>query len=85
MVLTRLRQDQFGRRAAPTVSLSPDTVDIPGGGLRGAIEVRIKTRNGDQQLIHREPFDNVVTREEVDDVFARALSVVLMNHSDWPR
>ncbi len=84
-VLTRLQQDQYGRRAAPTVSLSPDTADLPGGGLRGTIEVRIRTRDGDERVIHREPFDNVVTNEQVDDVFARTLSVVLMNHSDWPR
>jgi hypothetical protein len=53
--------------------------------MRGAIEVHIRTRAGGEPLIHREPFENVATRDDVDDVFSRALSVVLMNHNDWPR
>ena len=84
-VIARIAQDRFGKRGAPMVRLSSDTAEVPGEGLKGALEVRVLTRAGDEPLIHREAFTGVKTRAEVDDVFARALSVVLMNHAEWPR
>jgi hypothetical protein len=84
-VIARIAQDRFGQRGAPMVRLSSDTAEVPGEGLKGALEVRVRTRAGDEPLIHREAFAGVRTHADVDDVFARALSVVLMNHAEWPR
>lgn len=84
-VVARIAQDSFGQRAAPVVTLSEDTADVPGLGLRGAVEVRISKRDGSQVLFQREAFEGLKTRDDIDDLFARVLSVVLMNHTDWPR
>lgn len=84
-VLGRIARDSFGQRDAPVVSLSEDTREDPGGGLSGTLEVHVRTRKGEMPLIHAEPFSKLGSREEVDDLFARALSVVLMNHAKWPR
>ena len=83
--IDRLTQDSFGQRNAPIVSLSEDTRDEPDGCLSGSLEVHVRTRNGAMPLIHTEAFCNVKGRQDVDDVLARALSVVLMNHAKWPR
>lgn len=83
-ILTRIAQDRFGQRNAPTLRLSADTRES-GPGLSGAMEVFIHKGAGEEVLIHRESFAEVRTRDEVDDVFARTLSVVLMKHPSWPR
>jgi hypothetical protein len=83
--LRHIAQQSFGRRDAPQVSLSSDTRDEPDGSLTGAIEIRIHTRNGDNPLIQSEPFSRVRSRDDVDDLLARTLSVLLMNHTSWPR
>ena len=84
-VLDRIGRDSFGQREAPVISLSEDTREDPSGGLSGTLEVHVRTRKGEMPLIHAEPFSKLGSREEVDDLFARALSVVLMNHAKWPR
>ena len=84
-VLGRIGQETFGRRDAPQVSLSGDTHEDGDGALAGALEIHIRTRNGEMPLIQREPFSELRSREDVDDLLARALSVLLMNHADWPR
>lgn len=84
-VLGRIARDSFGQRDAPVVSLSEDTRKDASGALSGTLEVHIRTRNGETPLIHTERFSELGSRKEVDDLFARALSVVLMNHAKWPR
>ena len=84
-VLARIAQDKFGQRDAPIVSLSADTRAVEDEGLSGALEVHIRRRTGEVELIHAEPFSRLQSQTDVDDVFARALSVVLMNHAKWPR
>jgi hypothetical protein len=83
--LRHIAQESFGRRDAPRVTLSPDTRQQADGSLTGALEVRIRTRNGDEPLIHREMFTGLSSKTEIDDLLARTLSVLLMNHVDWPR
>ncbi|MCZ7594390.1 MAG: hypothetical protein M5U16_05315 [Hyphomicrobium sp.] len=84
-VLSRIEEESFGQRDAPRVSLSGDTRQDGDGGWSGVLEVRIHTRSGDMPIIQREPFAGVQSREEVDDLLARLLSVLLMNHAEWPR
>jgi hypothetical protein len=84
-ILGRISQDKFGQRDAPVISLSKDTYELPGGELAGAVEVHIRTRDGNAPLIHAERFSNLRTRDEVDSLIARTLSVVLMKHAEWPR
>lgn len=84
IVRQRIAQDKFGKRDAPVIHISPHTSEAEGDGLFGTIEVYVRQRSGDTVLIHREPFAAVRTKEDVDDVFARALSWVLMNHTKWP-
>jgi hypothetical protein len=84
-VLGHIQQESFGRRDAPQVRLSPDTHDDADGAVSGALEIRIRTRNGDEPLIQREAFEGLKSKAEVDDLLARTLSVLLMNHMDWPR
>ncbi|MFN3656982.1 MAG: acyltransferase [Pseudolabrys sp.] len=85
MVVARIAQDSFGQRAGPIVTLSEDTAEAPGIGVSGSVEVRIARRDGTPALLHREAFMGLKSRDDVDDLFARVLSVVLMNHTDWPR
>jgi len=83
--LSQMAQENFGRRAAPVVTLSSDTHEDADGALTGALEVRIRTRSGEEPLIQRESFTGLKSKVEVDDLLARTLSVLLMNHVDWPR
>jgi hypothetical protein len=83
--LSHIAQDNFGRRAGPVVTLSSDTHREADGSLTGALEVRVRRRNGESPLIQRESFTALNSRSEVDDLLARTLSVLLMNHPDWPR
>jgi hypothetical protein len=84
-VLGRIQQESFGRRDAPQVTRSSDTVEDSDGAISGALEIRIRTRNGETPLIQREPFFKLKSRENVDDLLGEALSVLLMNHAEWPR
>lgn len=83
--LAHIAQENFGRRAGPVVTLSNDTREDADGSLTGALEIRIRRRNGESPLIQRESFTGLNSRSEVDDLLARTLSVLLMNHADWPR
>lgn len=83
--LRYIAQESFGRRDAPRVTLSPDTHQESDGSVTGALEVRIRTRSGEELLIQREGFTGLKSKVEVDDLLARTLSVLLMNHPDWPR
>jgi hypothetical protein len=83
--LSYIEQESFGRRDAPRVRLSPDTCEDGVGAVSGALVISIRTRKGDELLIQREPFAGLKSKTEVDDMLARALSVLLMNHSEWPR
>jgi hypothetical protein len=83
--LSHLAQENFGRRAGPVVALSNDTHEELDGSLTGALEVRIRKRNGESPLIQRQSFIGLSSTSEVDDLLARTLSVLLMNHADWPR
>jgi hypothetical protein len=84
-VLGRIQQESFGRRDAPQVTLSSDTAEDSEGALTGALEIRIRTRNGDTPLIQREAFSKLKSRRDVDDLLGQTLSVLLMNHAEWPR
>ena len=84
-VLNRIAHDRFGQRDAPEFSLSADTRELPHEGLTGTLEVHIRTRTGESPLIHAESFAGLKSRDEVDDLFGRVLSVVLMRHPSWPR
>jgi acetyltransferase-like isoleucine patch superfamily enzyme len=84
-VLMRIAQESFGRRDAPEVTLSPDRAEDTSGALTGVLEIRIRTRDGKNPVIQTEAFTALRTKEEVDDMLARALSILLMNHSEWPR
>ena len=83
--LAQIALEDFGRRSGPVVTLSSDTREEADGSLTGALEIRIRTRNGESPLIQRESFAGLKSRLEVDDLLARTLSVLLMNHADWPR
>lgn len=83
--LGRIRQESFGRRDAPQVSLSDDTTEDADGSLSGTLEIRIRTRADETPLIQRDEFSKLTSREDVDDMLSRSLSVLLMNHADWPR
>lgn len=83
--LLHIGQESFGRRDAPQVRLSPETHENIDGSLTGALEVRIRTRKGDEPVIQRETFEDLKSKTDVDDLLARTLSVLLMNHMDWPR
>jgi hypothetical protein len=83
--LSYIEQESFGRRDAPRVRLSPDTYEDGVGAVSGTLEVSIRTRSNDEALIQREAFDGLKSKTDVDDMLARALSVLLMNHSEWPR
>jgi acetyltransferase-like isoleucine patch superfamily enzyme len=84
-VLVRIAQESFGRRDAPEVTLSPDTTEDARGALTGVLEMRIRTRDGKDPVIQREAFSALRSKEDVDDVLAHALSILLMNHAEWPR
>jgi len=83
--LSHIAQESFGRRAAPVVTLSSDTHQEADGSLTGALEIRILTRGGEQPLIQRATFTKLSSKSEVDDLLGCTLSVLLMNHADWPR
>ena len=83
--LAQIAQENFGRRSGPVVTLSSDTREEADGSLSGALEIRIRIRSGESPLIQRESFTGLTSRSEVDDLLARTLSVLLMNHTDWPR
>jgi hypothetical protein len=83
--LAHIAQENFGRRVAPVVTLSSDTHQEANGSLNGALEIRICTLNGEKRLIQRETFIGLNSKTEIDDLLARTLSVLLMNHADWPR
>jgi hypothetical protein len=84
-VLSRIAQESFGRRDAPQVSLSPETAEDADGAVSGALEVRIRTRAGEHPVIQRDEFRSLKSRQDVDDMLANSLSVLLMNHAEWPR
>jgi hypothetical protein len=84
-VLGHIQQESFGRRDAPQVRLSPDAHENADGSVSGALEIYIRTRAGEEPLIQREPFEGLKSKTEIDDLLARTLSVLLMNHTDWPR
>jgi hypothetical protein len=83
--LSHIAQENFGRRAAPMVALSSDTHQEADGSVTGALEIHIRTRNGEARLIQRAPFTRLNSKTQIDDLLARTLSVLLMNHADWPR
>jgi hypothetical protein len=83
--LGHIEQESFGRRDAPRVSLSSDTCEETDGALTGALEIHIQTRKGDSPMIQREAFTSLRSKNDIDDLLARALSVLLMNHTNWPR
>jgi len=83
--LSYIAQENFGRRAGPVVTLSSDAHQEADGSLTGALEVRIRKRDGESPVIQRESFTALSSRSEVDDLLARTLSVLLMNHPAWPR
>ena len=76
--LDRIGQESFGRRDAPQVSLSDDTTEDVDGSISGALEIRIRTRTGEMPLIQRDEFSKLRSREDVDDMLGRSLSVLLM-------
>lgn len=83
--LAHIEQESFGPRAAPRVSLSSETHEDNSGAVSGVIEIRIRTRTGEEPLIRRESFSGLACKDDVHDMLARTLSVLLMNHPDWPR
>jgi hypothetical protein len=83
--LAHIEQESFGRRDAPQVRLSPDTREESDGAVTGALEIRIRTRSGEEPRIQRETFSGLKSKSEIDDLLARTLSVLLMNHTEWPR
>jgi hypothetical protein len=83
--LSFIEQERIDRRAAPRVRLSSDTHEDRIGTVNGALEISIRTAGGDEPVILREVFTNLRSKEDVDDMLARALSVLLMNHADWLR
>ena len=85
VILSRIRQDQFGGRDAPEVTLVDGSGVGDDGRLRGAFEVRICSRRGDKVLLHTEPLDGISNVRALRDTFASALSKVLANHGNWPR
>jgi len=83
--LRHIAQESFGRRDALRLTLSPDTHHESDGSVTGALEVCIRTPSGEEVLIQHESFTGLKSKVEVDDLLARTLSVLLMNHADWPR
>jgi hypothetical protein len=83
--LSHIAQENFGRRAAPMVTLSSDTHQEIDGSVTGALEIHIQMRSGEARLIQRAPFTALNSKTEIDDLLAQTLSVLLMNHASWPR
>lgn len=76
----------WGHRAPLTGRLEAHAAEgSPNGALAGALEIFAQAQEGEDVLIHHEAFDGVDSAEKVDDVLARALSIVLMKHANWPR
>ena len=85
VILSRIRQDQFGGRDAPEVGLVDGTGMDENGVMRGSFEVRIRTRNGDKALLHTQSLDGISDQAGLEDAFATGLSKVLAVHNNWPR
>jgi hypothetical protein len=84
-VLSHIEQESYGRREAPQVRLSGDTHEDSDGAVSGALEVYIRTRSGNEPTIQREAFSGLMSKSDIDDLLARTLSMLLMNHAEWPR
>lgn len=83
--LAQIKQDKFGGRDAPIVSVSDDTEISVDGFLCGEILVHITRKNGDKALLHTQPLTGIRTEVELRDAFAEALSKILAAHNSWPR
>jgi len=84
-ILAAIEQDSFGGRAAPMVRLAKNTSVGDDGVLQGGVEVFIKLRNGEEARLHEQSLDGVASLDTLKDAFAEALSIVLANHTSWPR
>ena len=84
-ILGQIRQDRFGGRGAPEVSVSEATVVAPDGTLSGEIRVHVTTAAGEKVLLEAAPLDAVSSQSELEDAFADVLSRVLAKHHTWPR
>ena len=83
-ILSRLLQDRFGNRDAPQVTVTDGTGICDDGTLYGAIEIRIRKRDGDMALLHRQSLDGIRDTQALKNAVAAALSQVLANHANWP-
>ena len=84
-ILDHVKQDKFGGRDAPTLRLMEGTSVAEDGALKGGFEVYIKTREGNEELLHSQSLNDVTSVKVLKDRFAEALSIVLANHRKWPR
>lgn len=84
-ILNQIKQDSFGGREAPVTSLKDGTHVDDGGNLQGALLVHIKRRSGEIALLHEQTLDGIRDETALKDAFANSLSIVLSNHSKWPR
>lgn len=84
-ILRLIRQDSFGGRDAPVVSVSPDTGVGADGRLHGELRVHLRRRNGEMALLDSRSLDGLASRSDLEDAFADVLSRVLGAHNNWPR
>ncbi len=84
-ILALIKQDSFGGRDAPTVTVTKETCIDSNGVLHGELQVHIAKRDNSVVLLHQQSLDGIADERELKDVFADALSKVLAEHSKWPR
>lgn len=84
-ILGQIKQDSFGGRDAPIVSVSEGGGVGADGKLRGTILVDILKRDGTMARLHEESLDGIDSIRGLKDVVAETLSKVLASHSKWPR
>lgn len=85
IILEQIKQDRFGSKNAPIVSLSKDIVIESKKILVGTLDVKLKKRNGDVELIHQQSLAGVSNVTELHSVVSEALSKVLAAHYNWPK
>lgn len=81
----QIHADNWGDKASPAIRLNCEVVEDPDSGrLTGRIKVYVSTEDGGEALMHERILNRIDTEEDVDDCLAETLSVVLMEHPNWP-
>lgn len=84
--ISYIQADKWGANGGPVVGLGDDVkFNSSTGKLTGTLEVRVPKRNGDMVLVKSRTLTGVASEQEIDDILAEMLSVVLSKHDQWPR